>query len=168
MKITTRGRYALNLMLDMVTNSNGSPIKLRDIAERQKISDKYLEQIVAALNKAGLIRSIRGSQGGYLLVRKPEEYTVGEILRITEGNMAPVPCLEYEENQCNKQESCVSVILYKKINDAINSVIDTVTLADMYEWQDGIHSDKLQGDTVDSAPNENFKRTGCFEGTDGS
>ena len=85
MKITTRGRYALNLMLDMVTNSDGSPIKLRDIAERQNISDKYLEQIVATLNKAGLIRSVRGAQGGYLLVRKPEEYTVGEILRVTEG-----------------------------------------------------------------------------------
>ena len=168
MKITTRGRYALVLMLDMVTNSNGSPIKLKDIAERQNISDKYLEQIVSALNKAGLIRSIRGSQGGYLLVRKPEEYTVGEILRITEGNMAPVPCLEYEENQCNKQESCVSVILYKKINDAINSVIDTVTLADMYEWQNGIHSDKLQEDTGYPVPNENFKGMGCFEGTKSS
>ena len=71
-----------------------------------------------------------------LLVRAPEQYTVGEILRLAEGNnMAPVPCLEYDENQCNKQESCVSVILYKKINDAINSVIDTVTLADMYGWQ---------------------------------
>lgn len=146
MKITTRGRYALNLMLDIVTNSNGSPVKLRDIAERQKISDKYLEQIVATLNKAGLIRSIRGSQGGYLLVREPEEYTVGEILRVTEGNMAPVPCLEYEANQCSKQESCVSVILYKKINDAVNSVIDTVTLADMYEWQSGIQCDKATED----------------------
>jgi Rrf2 family protein len=122
-------------MLDLVTYSRGEPVKLRDIAARQGISDKYLEQIVSVLNKAGLIRSVRGSQGGYLLVRKPEEYTVGEILRITEGNMAPVPCLEYDVNQCNKQESCVSVILYKKINDAVNSVIDTVTLADMYQWQ---------------------------------
>ena len=168
MKITTRGRYALNLMLDMVTNSNGSPIKLRDIAERQKISDKYLEQIVSTLNKAGLIRSVRGSQGGYFLVRKPEEYTVGEILRITEGNMAPVPCLEYEENQCNKQESCVSVILYKKINDAINSVIDTVTLADLYEWQSGIHSEKLQEVSSEFVPNNNSQRSGCFEGTKNS
>lgn len=141
MKITTRGRYALNLMLDLVTYSNGAPVKLKDIAARQDISDKYLEQIVAMLNKAGLIRSVRGSQGGYLLVRSPEEYTVGEILRLAEGNMAPVPCLEYDVNQCNKQESCVSVILYKKINDAINSVIDTVTLADMYSWQTGINEE---------------------------
>ena len=136
MKITTKGRYALRLMLDLVTYSGGEPVKLKDIAARQDISDKYLEQIVAMLHKAGLIRSVRGAQGGYLLVRAPEQYTVGEILRLAEGNnMAPVPCLEYDENQCNKQESCVSVILYKKINDAINSVIDTVTLADMYGWQ---------------------------------
>ena len=138
MKISTKGRYALRLMLDLATYSTDGPVCLKDVARRQQISDKYLEQIVATLNKAGLIRSVRGAQGGYLLVRKPEEYTVGEILRVTEGNMAPVPCLEYEENQCNKQESCVSVILYKKINDAVNSVIDTVTLADMYEWQSGM------------------------------
>ena len=138
MRISTKGRYALRLMLDLALHDTGTPVRIKEIAARQEISDKYLEQIVATLNKAGLIRSVRGAQGGYLLVRKPEEYTVGEILRVTEGNMAPVPCLEYEENQCNKQESCVSVILYKKINDAVNSVIDTVTLADMYEWQSGM------------------------------
>ena len=142
MKITTKGRYALNLMLDLVTYGGSEPVKLKDIAARQEISDKYLEQIVAVLNKAGLIRSVRGSQGGYLLVRAPKEYTVGEILRLAEGNMAPVPCLEYDVNQCNKQEGCVSVILYKKINDAINSVIDTVTLADMYEWQSKLNSEE--------------------------
>lgn len=135
MKITTRGRYALDLMLDLATQGDKAPVKLRDIAGRQKISDKYLEQIVSGLNKAGLIRSVRGAQGGYLLTRKPEEYTVGEILRVMEGNMAPVPCLEYETNECDRQENCVTIILYKKINDAVNSVIDTVTLADMYAWQ---------------------------------
>lgn len=135
MKITTRGRYALDLMLDLATQGDKAPVKLRNIAGRQKISDKYLEQIVSGLNKAGLIRSVRGAQGGYLLTRKPEEYTVGEILRVMEGNMAPVPCLEYETNECDKQENCVTIILYKKINDAVNGVIDTVTLADMYAWQ---------------------------------
>lgn len=138
MKITTKGRYALNLMLDLVTYGGEEPVKLRDIAARLELSDKYLEQIVALLNKAGLIRSVRGAQGGYLLMRRPEEYTVGEILRLAEGNMAPVPCLEYDVNQCNKQDACVSVILYKKINEAVNSVIDTVTLADMYHWQQGL------------------------------
>lgn len=138
MKITTKGRYALNLMLDLVTHGNGEPVKLKDIAARQEISDKYLEQIVSLLNKAGLIRSVRGSQGGYLLVRRPEEYTVGEILRLAEGNMAPVSCLETSENPCDKQGACVSVILYKKINDAVNGVIDSVTLADMYDWQRGL------------------------------
>lgn len=142
MKITTKGRYALNLMLDLADCGGSEPVKLKDIAARQGISDKYLEQIVSLLNKAGLIRSVRGAQGGYLLMRSPKEYTVGEILRLAEGNMAPVPCLEYDTNQCNKQEGCVSVILYKKINDAISSVIDTVTLADMQEWQQGLNNKK--------------------------
>lgn len=135
MKITTKGRYALNLMLDLVIHGNGEPVRLKEIAARQEISDKYLEQIAALLHKAEMIRSIRGAQGGYLLTRKPEEYTVGEILRLAEGNMAPVPCLEYDENQCDRLNGCVSVILYKKINDAINGVIDSVTLADMCHWQ---------------------------------
>ena len=90
MKISTKGRYALRLMLDLAIYDKGEPVRIRDIAARQEISEKYLEQIIAILNKAGFVRSIRGPQGGYHLMRAPKEYTVGMILRLTEGSLAPV------------------------------------------------------------------------------
>lgn len=135
MKVSTKGRYALRLMLDIATDTSGEPVKIKDVATRQEISEKYLEQIIAVLNKAGYVRSVRGAQGGYLLVKKPEEYTVGMILRLTEGSMAPVECLEYDTNICHRQDRCVTLILWEKINDAVKNVIDTITLADMIEWQ---------------------------------
>lgn len=135
MKISTKGRYALRLMLDLAVNSNGTPIRIKDIAKRQAISDKYLEQIISILNKAGFVRSIRGPQGGYLLSRAPKEYTVGMILRLTEGSLAPVACLEDESNLCERQNDCVTLLLWKKLNDAINGVVDTITLEDLVEWQ---------------------------------
>mgnify|MGYP004677302227 FL=1 len=94
MKISTKGRYALRLMVDLALNNTGEPISLKDIARKENISDKYLEQIISVLNKAGYVRSIRGAQGGYMLRKKPEDYTVGMILRQTEGSLAPVACLE--------------------------------------------------------------------------
>lgn len=103
MKISTRGRYALRMMLDLAVNNNGEPIRLKDISKRQGISDKYLEQIISILNKAGFVRSIRGPQGGYMLNREPKEYTVGMILRLTEGSLAPVACLDYEPNDCERR-----------------------------------------------------------------
>lgn len=135
MMISTKGRYALRMMLDMALNNTGEPVRIRDIAARQDISDKYLEQIVSILNKAGLVRSIRGPQGGYKLTKTPEQYTVGEILRLTEGSLAPVSCLEDEINQCERQGNCVTVILWRKLNEAINGVVDHTTLADLVEWQ---------------------------------
>lgn len=123
------------MMLDMALNNTGEPVRIRDIAARQDISDKYLEQIVSILNKAGLVRSIRGPQGGYKLTKTPEQYTVGEILRLTEGSLAPVSCLEDEINQCERQGNCVTVILWRKLNEAINGVVDHTTLADLVEWQ---------------------------------
>ena len=135
MKISTKGRYALRLMLDLASNNNGDPISLKDVAARQGISDKYLEQIIAMLNKAGFVRSIRGAQGGYMLRRRPDEYTVGEILRLTEGSLAPVACVEDEELSCERANACVTVMVYKKINDAINSVVDNITVQDLLDWQ---------------------------------
>lgn len=135
MKISTKGRYALRLMLDIATDTSGEPVKIKDVAARQEISEKYLEQIIAVLNKAGFVRSIRGAQGGYLLAKQPVEYTVGMILRLVEGSMAPVECLEFDNNTCHRQDSCVTLILWEKINNAVKSVIDTVTLADMIDWQ---------------------------------
>lgn len=135
MKISTKGRYALRLMLDIALHDAAGPVRIKDVAARQDISDKYLEQIVSILNKAGYVRSIRGPQGGYQLIRKPEEYTVGMILRLTEGSLAPVSCLEYEENDCPRQESCATLKLWVMLNDAVKDVVDKVTLEDLMEWQ---------------------------------
>ena len=128
MKISTKGRYALRLMMDLAENNNGSPISLKDVAKRQDISDKYLEQIISILNKAGYVRSVRGAQGGYMLKMEPQNYTVGMILRQTEGSLAPVACIEDDEIVCDRQQQCVTSIVYKKINDAISGVVDNITL----------------------------------------
>ena len=122
-------------MLDLAVNNNGEPIRLKDISKRQGISDKYLEQIISILNKAGFVRSIRGPQGGYMLNREPKEYTVGMILRLTEGSLAPVACLDYEPNDCERRNECVTLILWEKLNDAIKSVVDNITLQDLVQWQ---------------------------------
>lgn len=135
MKISTKGRYALRLMMDLAENNNGSPISLKDVAKRQDISDKYLEQIISILNKAGYVRSVRGAQGGYMLKQEPQNYTVGMILRQTEGSLAPVACIEDGEIVCDRQQQCVTSIVYKKINDAISGVVDNITLQDLVDWQ---------------------------------
>lgn len=134
MKISTKGRYALRLMLDLAIYSEEASVRMKDIAARQNISDKYLEQIIARLHKAGYVKSLRGPQGGYQLTRKPKEYTVGMILRLTEGSLKPVVCLE-EGNGCQRQENCATVKLWRKLDDAISSVVDEVTLADLVAWQ---------------------------------
>ena len=135
MKISPKGRYALRLMMDLAENNNGSPISLKDVAKRQDISDKYLEQIISILNKAGYVRSVRGAQGGYMLKMEPQNYTVGMILRQTEGSLAPVACIEDDEIVCDRQQQCVTSIVYKMINDAISGVVDNITLQDLVDWQ---------------------------------
>lgn len=135
MKISTKGRYALRLMLDLATHNTGAPVSLKDIAARQDISDKYLEQIIAILNRAGFVKSIRGAQGGYMLRNKPEEYTVGMILRLTEGDLKPVDCVGDNEMGCEKTDSCVTYKVWQRLYDAINDVVDGITLADLVEWQ---------------------------------
>ena len=135
MKISTKGRYALRLMMDLAENNSGSPISLKDVAKRQDISDKYLEQIISILNKAGYVRSVRSAQDGYMLKMEPQNYTVGMILRQTEGSLAPVACIEDDEIVCDRQQQCVTSIVYKKINDAISGVVDNITLQDLVDWQ---------------------------------
>ncbi len=138
MKISTKGRYALRLMLDLAMNASEEPVSLKSIAQRQDISDKYLEQIIAVLNRAGYVKSIRGAQGGYLLRKNPEEYTVGMILRLTEGSLSPVSCIDGDSGvDCDRQESCVTLILWKKIDEAVSSVVDHTTLQDLIDWQRG-------------------------------
>ena len=134
MKISTKGRYALRLMLDIALHSSEKPVSIKESAKRQHISDKYLEQIISTLNNAGYVRSIRGPQGGYLLRKLPEEYTVGMILRLTEGSLAPVACVEEDAPECDRMTSCPTVIIWKRLNEAINDVVDNITLADLIEW----------------------------------
>lgn len=138
MKISTKGRYALRLMLDLALEEN-QIVRLKDVAKRQEISIKYLEQIISVLQKCGYVKSLRGPGGGYMLARKPEEYTVGMILRQIEGSLAPVACLEDEENTCVRSGECVTLRLWQMLYDAINGVVDKVTLADMVEWDREIH-----------------------------
>lgn len=135
MKISTKGRYALRLMLDLALNDSEKPVRIKEIARRQGISDKYLEQIISVLNKARFVRSVRGPQGGYLLTKKPEDYTVGMILRLTEGSMAPVDCIDEELGTCTRMDDCATSIVWKKLNDAICDVIDHITLEDLVNWQ---------------------------------
>ena len=138
MKISTKGRYALRLMLDIALNEkSGEPVRIKDIARRQDLSGKYLEQIISVLNKAGFVKSIRGPQGGYLLTKQPSDYTVGMILRLTEGSLSPVACLDDENYVCDRIDECATIVLWRKINDAISGVVDTVTLEDLIEWHYG-------------------------------
>ncbi len=134
MRISTKGRYAVRLMLELALKSTGEPIRLKDVASSQDISEKYLEQIIAVLNKAGFVRSVRGREGGYILARRPEEYTVGMILRLTEGDLSPVECVE-NTTGCDRAESCVTRMLWKKLGAAINEVVDAITLEDLISWE---------------------------------
>ena len=131
MKVSTRGRYALRLMLDLALNNTGEPVRLKDVAKRQEISEKYLEQIISILNKAGFVKSVRGPAGGYSLKRKPEEYTVGMILRLTEGSLAPVSCLTPNATPCSRMANCRTYEMWKGLDDLISNYFGNITLADL-------------------------------------
>ncbi len=133
MKISTKGRYAVRVMLDLALNNTGECIKVKDIASRQGISEKYLEQIIAVLNRAGYVNSVRGAQGGYRIAKDPSEYTIGMILRLTEGSMAPVACLDEGAPDCDRCDTCETLEVWKDLYAAINNVIDNVTIADLVE-----------------------------------
>ena len=130
MKISTRGRYALRLMLDLALHE-GEYVSIKSISQRQEISSKYLEQIIISLTKSGFVKGLRGPQGGYMLSRTPEEYTIGMILELMEGELVPVACMEDNPNKCSRSESCVTLDVWKQINDAISNVVDNITLADL-------------------------------------
>lgn len=134
MKISTKGRYALRMMLEFAMHPDECT-KISQVARRQEISDKYLEQIVTILTRAGYVKSMRGAQGGYKLAKSPSEYTVGMILRLTEGSLAPVSCLEDEVNQCKRSDNCATLMVWKQLDSAINQVVESVTLADLVEEQ---------------------------------
>ena len=131
MKISTRGRYAVRLMLDLALNNSDHYITIKSISERQDISSKYLEQIISILSRAGYVKSIRGAQGGYKLARPAEDYTVGSILRLIEGSLVPVACMDDDHNTCPRCETCVTLDVWKRIDEAVSGVVNTVTLADL-------------------------------------
>ena len=133
MKISTKGRYALRMLIDLAQHDDGGYVALKDIAERQGFSKKYLEQIIPILNSSGLLLANRGFQGGYRLSKKPNQYTVGSILRLTEGSLAPVACLEQEPNQCERKMECVTLPLWKGLNRVICEYLDGVTLQDLLD-----------------------------------
>ena len=130
MIISTKGRYAMSVMLDLAQHDDGSYISLKDISERQEISMKYLEAIVSKLSKGGLLDSARGKAGGYKLNRKPGEYSVGEILALTEKSLAPVSCIECEK-ECTKEGSCLSRPMWNELNEVIMEFLNSKTLDDL-------------------------------------
>ncbi|MDO4475700.1 MAG: Rrf2 family transcriptional regulator [Lachnospiraceae bacterium] len=132
MKISTRGRYALRIMIDLAEHTGEKEyIAMKDISQRQELSLKYVEKILPQLVKGNLIVGQHGKGGGYKLLRKPEEYPVGEILRLTEGDLAPVACLECGAEECNRRESCRTIDMWEKLYDMIEKYFDSITVADL-------------------------------------
>lgn len=131
MKISTKGRYALRMMIDLAQHNDCGYVALKDIAKRQGISKKYLEQIVPLLNSADFLQTNRGYQGGYMLAKSPEQYTVGDILRTTEGGIAPVSCLDRHAAKCERSDECITLSMWKGLYDVMTDYLDNITLQDM-------------------------------------
>jgi Rrf2 family protein len=134
MKISTKGRYAMRMMIEFALHPNECT-KISQVAKRQQISDKYLEQIVSVLTHAGYVKSMRGAQGGYQLTKSPAEYTVGMILRLTEGSLAPVACLEETADPCPRMEICPTIDIWRELDAAISRIVDHITLEDLIQKQ---------------------------------
>ena len=133
MMISTRGRYALRVMLDLAENSDGAYVAMKEVAERQQVSLKYLERILPLLVEQKLVEGIRGKGGGYRLTREPDEYPLGEILRATEGDLAPVACLEKGSKPCPRAKGCKTLPMWKELDELICNYLDNKTLAHLLE-----------------------------------
>ncbi len=131
MLVSTKGRYALRVMIDLAEHNRGEYIPLAEIAARQEISEKYLEGIISALSKNGFLKALRGKGGGYMLARAPADYTVGSILKLTEGSLAPVACLEAGESNCSRAQECRTLGMWARLNDMIDSFFEGITIADL-------------------------------------
>lgn len=141
MLVSTKGRFALRMMVDLSQHVQEEKCSLKEISVRQNISLKYLEQIVPLLTRSGLIRSMRGSRGGYHLSRRPDQYTVGDILRATEGNMLTLPCLDPNAPVCNRKEGCTTLPFWSGLQNTIDNYIDSVTLEDLVHMSQGTAGD---------------------------
>lgn len=131
MMISTKGRYALRVMIDLAQNDCGKYISLTDIAKRQELSVKYLEAVIAILNRSGLLKSKMGKNGGYRLAKSPDKYCIGDILKLTEGGLAPVSCLECEENLCERAAQCITLPMWRELYGLISDYLDKLTLEDL-------------------------------------
>ena len=131
MIVSTKGRYALRVLIDLAEQTAGEHIPLKEIAERQNISQKYIEAIMTLLSKNGYVDAVHGKGGGYKLNRKPEEYIVGDILRLTEGTLSPVPCLEKGAAPCPRKNTCRTLPLWSKLDELVENYLDSVNLADL-------------------------------------
>ena len=131
MLISSRGRYALRVMIDLAEHDNGGYIPMKEVAQRQDISLKYLERILPILVSAKLIEGIHGKGGGYRLTKKPEEYRIGDVLRLTEGDLAPVACLECNADVCRRTAECRTLPMWMELNRRVNDYLDSVTIADL-------------------------------------
>jgi Rrf2 family protein len=134
-KISTKGRYALRMLIDLAMHQNDGYVALKDIAARQGISKKYLEQIVPILNRSDILQANRGFQGGYRLTKSPDKYTVGEILRLTEGSLSPVSCLEHETTDCSQCNEYITLPVWRGLSKVINEYLDSITLQDLIDQQ---------------------------------
>ena len=144
MKISTKGRYAMRMMLDLAEHQNCCFISLKDIAERQNISKKYLEQIIPILNRSGILKTNRGSQGGYQLAKTPDKYTVGEILRLTEGSLSPIACVEENPAECERSGDCAMLPIWQGLYQVINEYLDSITLQNIMDQ----HRERYMNDYV--------------------
>ncbi len=140
MKISTKGRYALRFMIDLAEHRDDGYIALKDISKRQGVSKKYLEQIVAIFNKPDIIRANRGSQGGYKLAKEPSQYTVGEILRFTEGSLSPVDCVDQDPIDCPRSADCPTLPIWQNLSKIVNEYLDSITLQDILDRQQSNYS----------------------------
>ncbi len=131
MIVSTKGRYALRVMIDMAEQNPDERTPLEEMAERQEISQKYIEAIMTMLSKNGFVEAVHGKGGGYKLNKKPEEYKVGDILRLTEGTLSPVACLEKGAAECPRKNTCRTLSLWTKLDDLVENYLDSVTLADL-------------------------------------
>ncbi|NLW65165.1 MAG: RrF2 family transcriptional regulator [Clostridiales bacterium] len=135
MMVSTKGRYALRVIIDLAQHKDEGYVSLKSISERQKISLKYLEMIAASLNRAGLVQSQRGKEGGYMLTKPAAEYTVGAVLRAAEGDLAPVSCLDCGENTCERADSCITLPMWQRLDGLINGYLDSVSIEDMLKGE---------------------------------
>lgn len=131
MMISTKGRYALRVMIDLAEHCNGEYIPMKDVVKRQQVSQKYVERIMTMLSKANFVEAVHGKGGGYRLNRSPDEYIVGDILRLTEGSLAPVACLDCDAEECERADQCRTLPMWKELNDRIADFFDGITIADL-------------------------------------